>query len=142
MRPKVLIVDDNPMVRSSISRTLRAEELYVLQADSAEAAFEMFRNYEIALAIVDHLMPGLRGTRLLKWLKDRHPETVRIMLTAWDIESIRQDALDNADVHKFITKPWDPKELREIVRNALRLHEKSRESGEAKPGFAGVARKD
>ncbi len=134
MQPKVLIVDDNPMVRSSLSRILKGEGLYVLQADSSESAFEMFRDYEIAVAIVDHLMPGSRGARLLKWLKHNHPTTTRIMLTAWDIESVREDAHGGADVHRFLTKPWDPVELRKIAREAVSLHESlKKETGHLQP---------
>lgn len=137
MQPKVLIVDDNPMVRSSLSRILRAEGLYVLQTDSAESAFGMFRNHDIAVAIVDHLMPGTKGTRFLRWLRDNHPATGRIMLTAWDIKSVREDALGDAEAHRFLTKPWDPHELRKVVRDAVQLHEKLKKGDEPGPGHTG-----
>ena len=84
----------------------------------------------VNLIITDHRMPGMTGAELLKTVREKYPETIRIMLTGYaDVNSI-MGAVKEGAVYKFITKPWNDEDLRLTVSLALQqfvlLHENRR----------------
>ena len=73
----------------------------------------------INLIVSDHRMPGMTGGELLKTVREKYPETIRIMLTGFaDVNSI-MGAVKEGAVYKFITKPWNDEDLRLTVSLAL-----------------------
>jgi len=79
-------------------------------------------NSVVHLVISDHRMPGMPGSELLREIKNRWPETIRIMLTGHaDIQAI-MGAVNEGAVYKFITKPWNDEDLRLTVSLALQQY--------------------
>ncbi len=123
----LLFVDDEEGVLNALRRIFMEENYRIFTVPSADKALAIMQQERIQLVISDHRMPGMTGAQLLKEIKDRWPETIRIMLTGHaDVQSIMGAVKDGA-VYKFITKPWNDEDLRLTVSLALQqymlLHE-------------------
>ncbi|MDD2855222.1 MAG: ATPase, T2SS/T4P/T4SS family, partial [Desulfuromonadaceae bacterium] len=118
----MLFVDDEENVLSALKRIFIEENYNILTANSAIKALEVMEKHQIQLVISDHRMPGMTGAEMLKVIKERWPETIRIMLTGYaDVNSIMGAVKDGA-VYKFITKPWNDEDLRLTVSLALQQY--------------------
>lgn len=115
--PKLLAVDDEQSSLNSIFRTLRREYEVILSL-SGQAALEVLKEQEIAVILADQRMPEMSGVELFNRSSKLQPHAVRILITGYtDIEAIIQ-AINDGKVFYYITKPWEPEELRIIVRRA------------------------
>ncbi|MGF1536259.1 MAG: SpoIIE family protein phosphatase [Elainellaceae cyanobacterium] len=115
---KLLVVDDESDNLDLLYRTFR-QKFKVFRADSAMTALDLLkREGEMAIIISDQRMPFMKGTELLQRTVEQFPDTVRIVLTGYtDVEDL-VDAINTGQVFKYITKPWKPQELQDIVRQA------------------------
>ena len=122
LSPTVLLVDDEPNVLSSLKRLLRRDGYKILTAETADEAFELLAQYPVNVIISDQRMRHMNGTELLNHVKSMYPEIVRIVLSGYmDLASVTA-AINQGQIYKFLTKPWDDKELRQVVRDAIRLN--------------------
>ncbi|NET52467.1 MAG: response regulator, partial [Merismopedia sp. SIO2A8] len=79
-------------------------------------------NGDFAVIISDQRMPEMKGTEFLSKTVPQFPNTIRIILTGFtDVEDL-VDAINSGQVYKYITKPWDPKELKEVVSQATKTY--------------------
>jgi len=119
---KLLIVDDEPDNLDLLYRTFR-RDFQVLRADSGTRALEMLENAgEVAVIISDQRMPEMKGTEFLSQTVSQFPNTIRIILTGFtDVEDL-VEAINSGQVYKYITKPWDPDELKNVVHNAAETY--------------------
>ncbi len=118
----LLFVDDEEGVLSAMRRIFMEENYEILTASSADKALALLEAQKVQLLVSDHRMPGMTGAELLKVVKERWPETIRIMLTGYaDVNSIMGAVKDGA-VYKFITKPWNDEDLRLTVSLALQQY--------------------
>ena len=115
----LLFVDDEENVLNALRRIFLEENYTILTAGSALKALEIMESRPINLIVSDHRMPGMTGGELLKTVREKYPETIRIMLTGFaDVNSI-MGAVKEGAVYKFITKPWNDEDLRLTVSLAL-----------------------
>ncbi len=120
----ILCVDDDRAGLATVARTLR-EVAPVVTAHSGEEARRVL-GPEIAVVVSDYRMPSVLGTELLAEVRARDETIGRILLTAYaDVESL-MDAINRGHVHRYVAKPWDPRELRAAVRQALDAAEATR----------------
>lgn len=122
-KPKMLVVDDEPDNLDLLYRTFR-RDFNVLKADSGINALEVLQTEgEVAVIISDQRMPEMKGTEFLSKTVPEFPDTVRIILTGFtDVEDL-VDAINSGQVYKYITKPWDPNELKNVVQRAADSYE-------------------
>lgn len=122
-KPKMLVVDDEPDNLDLLYRTFR-RDFNVLKAESGIRALEVLDiEGEVAVIISDQRMPEMKGTEFLSKTVPQFPNTVRIILTGFtDIEDL-VDAINSGQVYKYITKPWDPNELKMVVQKAADTYE-------------------
>ncbi|MBD0346511.1 MAG: response regulator [Coleofasciculus sp. Co-bin14] len=122
-KPKMLVVDDEPDNLDLLYRTFR-REFNVLRAESGANALSLLANEgEVAVIISDQRMPEMKGTEFLSKTVPQFPDTVRIILTGFtDVEDL-VEAINAGQVYKYITKPWDPHELRAVVHRAAETYE-------------------
>jgi serine phosphatase RsbU (regulator of sigma subunit)/FixJ family two-component response regulator len=115
---KLMVVDDEPDNLDLLYRTFR-RDYKVYRADGAMSALETLdREGEMALIISDQRMPMMNGTELLSKTVERFPETIRILLTGYtDVDDL-VEAINSGKVFKYITKPWNPEELKITVQQA------------------------
>jgi thioredoxin reductase (NADPH) len=119
-RPAILAVDDDGPVLAAVERDLReryAEHYQVLAASSGDQALDLLRRLRlredsVALLLVDQRMPGMSGTELLAASREIYPDAKRVLLTAYADTDAAIRAINDADVHHYLLKPWDPPEER------------------------------
>lgn len=117
-RPRILIVDDEEAILETMTFTFM--DVYeVLVSTDAEKALRYFDDDEpIAVVLTDQRMPRMSGVEFLREVYEHHPDTVRIMLTGFaDTDSTIQ-AINDGHVYAYVSKPWEPVELKQIVKRA------------------------
>ena len=121
-RHPILLVDDEPEILYSLQGLLRREfELYT--AESGSQALEILQQHPIHVVMSDQRMPEMTGVQLMHRVKDAHPEAIRIVFTGYaDIRAVI-DAINNIGLYRYITKPWDPDELIEVLHQAAARYE-------------------
>jgi len=118
----LLFVDDEEGVLHALRRIFLEENYQIFTASSGDKALAIMEKSRVHLVISDHRMPGMTGAELLKTIKLKWPETIRIMLTGYaDVQSI-MGAVKEGAVYKFITKPWNEEDLRLTVSLALQQY--------------------
>lgn len=120
----VLVVDDERENLNLLERIL-GREYPVLRAKDAEAALAILREHEVHLILTDQRMPGLTGVELLDRARTLRPDAVRILITAYPDVNVAVDAINRGQVKRYVAKPFDPAELRVIVRQELEVYELS-----------------
>lgn len=130
-KPRILVVDDEPDNLDLLFRTFR-RDFEVLRANSGQAALEILaENGEVAVIISDQRMPEMRGTEFLSKTVPEFPDTVRIILTGFtDVEDL-VEAINSGQVYRYITKPWEPDELKQVVQQAVCTYEFLKQRGDA-----------
>ncbi|MDM8526856.1 ATP-binding protein [Anaerolineales bacterium HSG24] len=126
----IICVDDESVVLVSLRDQLRNHlgQTYDIEiAESGEEAIELFSelledNVEIPLVISDQIMPGLKGDELLIQLHQGYPKTLKILLTGQADAEVVGNAVNNANLYRYISKPWDEPDLCLTVTEALRSY--------------------
>ena len=114
----LLFVDDEPDIVDSLQRSFR-KGYKILTATSGQEAIEYIKSQPVDLIISDQRMPGLTGDAVLKAAKELQPEAIRILLTGYtDLESLVK-CINEAGIYKYMTKPWEPEDLKLTVTRAL-----------------------
>ncbi len=115
---KLMVVDDEPDNLDLLYRTFR-RDFEVIKAESAIDALRILdERGEMAVIISDQRMPEMLGTEFLSKTVDRFPDTIRIVLTGYtDVEDL-VEAINAGKVFKYITKPWNPDQLKGVVQQA------------------------
>jgi response regulator RpfG family c-di-GMP phosphodiesterase len=116
---RILCVDDEPNILSSLRRLFRAQGYQVLTAESGKEGLEIIERENVDVVISDMRMPEMNGARFLEHVRERRPEALRLLLTGYaDIQSILE-AINRGEIYRYITKPWDDNDIALIVRHAL-----------------------
>lgn len=126
-RPAILLVDDEPHSLQSMRMALE-DEFDCLSAANAEQALAMMEEEWVQVVICDQRMPGRTGVELLTELRERWPETVRIIITGYTDPNAMAQAINDAGIHQFLTKPWHPDQLLMAARNGTRLFALARDN--------------
>jgi response regulator RpfG family c-di-GMP phosphodiesterase len=115
---KLMVVDDESDNLDLLYRTFR-REFDVFKAESALIALRILdQEGEMAVIISDQRMPKMSGTEFLSRTVEQFPDTIRIVLTGYtDVEDL-VGAINTGKVFKYITKPWNPDELKRVVQQA------------------------
>ncbi len=120
-RPKVLAIDDEQSSLNAIFRTLR-RDFDVLLSLSGQSALEVLKHEKISVIVADQRMPEMSGVEFFNKSLEIQPEAMRILITGYtDIEAIVQ-AINDGKVYYYINKPWEPDDLRLVVRRAAEQH--------------------
>ena len=119
--PRVLVVDDEIPLLESILDLLR-KNYDVYATNNAEEAISLLEKEDIALILTDQRMPAMVGYELLARATKISPDTIRILFTAYsDIEAVIQ-AVNKGQIFRYLSKPWEPERLLEIVHAAIEKH--------------------
>lgn len=126
-KPKMLLVDDEESILSSLRRLLRGQPYDVLIATSGAQALEIMAQHSIDLIMTDARMPNMDGATLLGHIHQRYPATTRILLTGYaDLPTIIK-AINDGQIHRYISKPWNDEEMLLTLRQALAHQHSERE---------------
>ncbi len=117
-KPKLLVVDDEQDNLDLLYRTFR-KDFTVFRADGGIKALEVLaKEGEMAAIISDQRMPEMKGTEFLSRTVSDFPDTMRIVLTGFTDINDLIDAINSGQVHKYITKPWEPDQLKFVISEA------------------------
>ena len=115
--PNILVVDDEVHSQAAMRRTLD-EDFTVLTASDADEARAQLERHAVSVILCDQRMPGLTGVAFLKEVRERWPDTVRIVISGYtDTEDIIA-GINDAGIYQYILKPWVPDHLLQTVRTA------------------------
>lgn len=115
---ELLLVDDELANLQKLQRTFMGQ-YNVHLAQSGQEALQILRNIPIDAIITDQRMPQMTGMEFLELSQKSFPNIVRIVLTGFTDVTDLIEAINTGKVHKYITKPWEPDDLRLVVRDAL-----------------------
>lgn len=120
-KPSILYVDDELNNLTGFKATFR-RDYNVFTAQSADEAFKILTEREFEIIISDQRMADVTGVQFFKKVIEKYPHPVRILLTGFaDIEAVVQ-AINEGHVYRYISKPWDERELRLAIDNALKFY--------------------
>ena len=125
---RVLLVDDEKKILASLRRLLRREDYELITANCGPEALELLEADPVQLIISDYRMPGMTGVELLREVRQRWPDTLRIILSGYSEVSTIIAAINEGEIYKFISKPWNDEEIKLHVRRALEQHELEEEN--------------
>ncbi len=124
----ILFVDDEANVLNALRRSLRKEPFEIHLAQGPEEALEVLKDRHIDVVISDHLMPSMDGLTFLKLVKEMHPHIIRIILTGHANLQMAIEAINEGQVFRFLTKPWNDIELKVTLKNILDFLELKQEN--------------
>jgi CheY-like chemotaxis protein len=126
-KPVILCVDDEPVVLDSLKIQLKNafRDAYGYEmAESSDEAWEILEelsedNTNVVVIVSDWLMPGMKGDEFLIKVHQKFPKVLKIMLTGQaDIEAIQQ-AIEQANLYRCLSKPWNSEELIATIQSGL-----------------------
>jgi len=121
-RHTLLVVDDELDVIKSVQDLLRYD-YRVLGATRAQDALEMLQFEDVHVVVSDQRMPEMTGVELLREVRERRPEIVRLLSTGYADTKAVIDAINEGHVYRYIAKPWEPDELQTVLRGAVDRYE-------------------
>ena len=127
MNKTVLIIDDDDMLRKTLTRGLRDNNFEVITAESAETAEELIKRIEVDAIVLDRMMGGKDGLTFLKDMRDKGSNVPVIMLTAM---SGAENAIDglSGGANDYLAKPFQLKELVLRLNNIIKNYTKPEET--------------
>ncbi len=115
----ILFVDDESFILSSINRFLRKEQYNKLYAENGLQALDLINSNNVSIVVSDLRMPEMNGLELISEVKKRNPDIVRLILSgSQDIDPIIE-SINTGEVFRFIPKPVDPPEFKQILNDAI-----------------------
>jgi DNA-binding response OmpR family regulator len=122
MKSNILVVDDEPVARQSLSEILRLEGYAVNSVPNGQAAVEYVRTHPVELMIVDLRMPGMDGLEVVQIVNQISLETEVILLTAFGTTESAVQAL-RLRIHDYLLKPAPPSQVVNSVKKGLARRE-------------------
>jgi response regulator RpfG family c-di-GMP phosphodiesterase len=117
--PTLLFVDDEPGILSALRRLFRPHGYQIFIAEGGAAGLEILEKEHIDLVISDMRMPEMDGATFLKEVRSRWPAVTRILLTGYADITSTVAAINQGEIYRYISKPWDDSEIVTIVSEAL-----------------------
>lgn len=142
---RILLVDDEPDILESLRELIEVslDDVEVVAVESGEAALEVLEAQVVDLIVSDYKMPGMNGLELLTEARQRAPLVPRIVMTAFPDLDIAIRAINEASIENFFTKPLDPDEILEVVKESLRArHDAQRAQALARAQDLGPGARD
>lgn len=115
---KVLVVDDESIIRISCERTLASGGYKVKSASSGKEGIEILDKESFNLVLLDLKMPDMDGFEVLKLIRNRWPDIKVIIITGYGIEQTAKQTLEHG-AHNFLGKPFTPDKLLAVISETL-----------------------
>jgi len=120
---RILIIDDEPYILSSLKKVLEEEAREILTAKSAEEAWQLLKEKgEVGVIICDQRLPNMSGIDFLVKVKRLYPDTIRILVTGYPEISGAVEAINKAHIWRYILKPIDVDSLKILIKQAFEYY--------------------
>ena len=119
-KPKILFVDDEDRILNSMKALFRGQYNVVTTTDGNEA-LQLLKEQKFELVVSDQRMPIMKGVDLLRQSKEIAPSTVRVLLTGFSDLADMVGSINDGEIFRFVSKPWDNKEIQDIVAEAVHI---------------------
>jgi len=126
-RYPILVVDDEQDNLDAFRFNFR-KTFDIQTASSGAEALGILGDKEVAVVVTDQRMPKMTGIELLREVRARQPDAVGIILTAFTDVDVLVEAINLGQVYRYITKPWDAKEVRGVLQYAIERYHLTREN--------------
>lgn len=120
-RYTILLVDDERENLNLLENVLGDRYAY-LKAPNGIVALDMLKKQSVDMILSDQRMPKMKGVELLERARKVRPEAMRLLVTAYPDITVAVDAINRGEVNRYISKPFDPDELRTIVRQQFEVY--------------------
>ena len=128
MKHSILIVDDEPTIRKLLVDAFSREPYEIHSADSAKEGLAILERTRVDVVISDEIMPGMSGSEFLAFVRQKYPETIRMILTGHASLEAAIRAINEGEIYRFFTKPCNIFDLSVTVRQALQQKDLTEES--------------
>lgn len=123
MKKTLLLVDDEQPILRSLNRFLSLEGYDVITANSGMEGLEILDETHVPVIISDERMPYMSGSEFLAQAKTMHPDAIRMVLSGYADFDALASAINNGNIYKFLTKPWNETALLEEISGAFKYYE-------------------
>lgn len=120
--PRVLIVDDDPLVLQALETTLESANHPVFATEDPLAGFAYLKEHRISVIIADQRMDAMSGLELLDHARELQPNASRILITGLLSVKMLMEAVNGGEIYRFIAKPWTTSELLATIHNAVQRY--------------------
>ncbi len=131
MKYNLVFVDDNRQVLNALKRTFINTPYRLHLFDDPKQAIDAIPALKPAVVVADYRMPGMDGVSLLETIKDQAPDAVRFMLTGYADLKTSLAAINRGQIYRYLEKPWDEKELKAHIQDAIAFYELNRANSSA-----------
>ncbi|MFC1866583.1 response regulator [Thermodesulfobacteriota bacterium] len=128
MNQKVAFIDDENSVLQSLKWIFKDEPYQLFAFQSPVEALQKIGDDKFAVVVTDQVMPEMDGTTFLHRVMEKHPDTVRIIMTGHSVDAVKKE-----DIYNVITKPWDIDEMKKIIKNAVASYEEKCQESRTAP---------
>lgn len=118
----VLYIDDDEIMLYIFERSFK-EHYNIILADSPEKGLEELENQDIDVVISDNAMPNMTGIELLKIVTEKYPDKGRILTTGDNTPETIKEAINDAGVHQFVSKPWEKENLHFALKKTIEIYQ-------------------
>lgn len=126
-RAQVLFVDDEVAILDGLRNALRKEPFEMITATSATDALKILKHRPVDVVVSDERMPGMLGSEFLGYVRQLHPNTIRIMLTGQASLDSAIRAINEGEIYRFLTKPCNPVQLARTIDDAVTIRRLARQ---------------
>ena len=119
-KARLLVIDDEERILTALKSLFRSR-YHVFATTDGNKALEFLRKYQMHVIISDQRMPAMVGVELLRQSREISPRSVRILLTGYSDLAAIVGSINDGEVYRFISKPWDNAELQTIVAEAVTI---------------------
>ena len=125
-KPKIAFIDDEPRILRSLKMHFRQSHDVFTTTDASEL-MKYVSEHNVQVVISDQRMPDKQGTEVLRDIKAASPNTLRILLTGYADLNAVIDSVNEGEIYRYITKPWQNDELKQIVNKATEIAQQTQE---------------
>ncbi len=119
-KARMLVIDDEERILTALKSRFR-NRYHVFTTADGNKALEFMRKYPMHVIVSDQRMPVMPGVELLRQSREISPRSVRILLTGYSDLAAMVGSINDGEVYRFISKPWDNNELQTIVAEAVTI---------------------
>ena len=119
IKATVLFVDDEANILSSLKRLFHPFGYRILTAESGAQGLAILEREHVDLVVSDMRMPEMNGAQFLEKVREKWPETVRMLLTGHTEIGATIDAINKGQIYRYISKPWQDSDIIPTIKHAL-----------------------